>query len=164
VDSECIDETDNANTPTALCWTAHPARERPGVAVVVVAVIAFLSAAIGGFAGHAWVGVVAAVVLCASLHRFFFASRHGIDSSGVRSSTLVGSRSLRWSEIRRIDLGSRGAWICTFGRKNWLESRRGVHVLYGTQRAAVRERLTSARAALAERDAVPNQSSDREGV
>ena len=119
-----------------VVWTAHPARQRPAAAVAAIFVIVAFSILAADLGGHAAWGIGSAIVLCLSLHRFFFASRYRIDSAGVHAETLFGTRSLSWDEIRRVELGARGAWCSTFARRHMLEYRRGVLLLFGPQREA----------------------------
>ena len=122
--------------PPCVAWTAHPARQRPLAAAAAIIVIVAFSLLAADLGGHSLWGIASALVLCLSLHHFFFASRYRIDRTGVHAETLFGSRSLDWDEIRRIDIGRRGAWCSTFARRHMLEYRRGVLLLFGPQRDA----------------------------
>lgn len=126
---------------TALEWTAHPARERPLAAVVAVLVIVAFSVTVTGFGGGRLWGIAAGVVLCLSLNRFFFATRYRADADGVTARFPMERRTLAWDEIRRMDAGSRAAWLSPFSQRTWLEFRRGIHVLYGRDPERVLARL-----------------------
>lgn len=125
--------TTPATAPDPPCaeWTAHPARQRPLAAAAAIVVIVALAALVADLGGHPAWGVFAAVVLCLSLHRFFFASSYRIDAAGVHARTLTGTRSLPWDQIRRVELGTRGAWCSSFARRHVMEFRRGVLLLFG---------------------------------
>lgn len=122
---------------SSFSWTAHPARERPAAAVVACLVIMALAAGVQQTTEHTGWGILAALVLCLSLQRFFFATSYEIDDEGVAASSLMGRRSIAWRAVRRIERGSRGAWISPYRTRRRWEGRRGVHILYGSQRDAV---------------------------
>ncbi len=122
--------TSGAEPPCAE-WTAHPARQRPLAAAAAIVVIVALAALVADLGGHPAWGVFAAVVLCLSLHRFFFASSYRIGPEGVHARTLAGTRSLPWDQIRRVELGTRAAWCSSFARRHVMDFRRGVLLLFG---------------------------------
>ncbi|MBN2448426.1 MAG: hypothetical protein JXO22_16990 [Phycisphaerae bacterium] len=144
-------QPENANTAPAtdvsqdFAWEAHPARERPAAALLAIIVILALAALVYHLAGTAVAGVIAAIVLCLALQRFFFASRYELSADGITAATLMWQRRLRWDEVRLAQFGSQAAWISPLPRRSWREARRGVHVLFGPRRDEI---LTQLRARL----------------
>jgi len=133
--------TDATRDEQSVAFTVHPARERPLAAAAAVLVIVALATAVYLSSEAALWAILTAVVLCLSLQRFFFATRYECTAEGIQAATLMGRRSLRWSEVRRVDVGAHAAWLSTFPRRNWLEHRRGIHVLFGTRREAIEAEL-----------------------
>ncbi len=124
-----------------LEWTAHPARERPLTTLSVLTVILAFGLAVESFApGGAW-GLVAGVILLASLHRYFLPSRQRLDGRGVEFRTCFGRRALAWTEIRRVELQAHAAWLSPLAQRTWFGSRRGITLLLAPRAAAARARL-----------------------
>ena len=127
-----------------LTWHAHPARERPFVALIAVGVVVAVAIACGQLAGPWW-GVGAVLVLVFSLHRFFFPSKFAIDSDAIEARYLLGTQRYTWSEIRRFRHDQHGAFLSTLSRASRLDAYRGMHLLFGKARddviARIRERL-----------------------
>ena len=127
---------DESQSEDRLAWTAHPARERPVAAVAVAGAIlalALLSGLVIGPVG----GVVAAVVLAASLHRFFLPSRFSIDTEGVTAENRFSRRRIAWEEVRRFGHDRLGGYLATRRHEPRLGPRRGIHLLFGTSREDV---------------------------
>ena len=131
----------DADRKGAFAWRVHPALERPFAAVTALVVIVALGLAVYvSFSSRLW-SLFATVVMCLSLHRFFFATSFRIDADGVSAHTLFGKRGLGWGEVRRIVYGGHSAWISPYTRSNLRESKRGVLILFGHRREEVLEQL-----------------------
>lgn len=114
-------------------WTVHPARERPIAALATVAVIAAFALAVLSFSESRLWALLAIVVLCLSLSRFFFATRYCVSVERIEVIGLWGRRCLAWSEVRRAEFARGGVWLSTFRRPHRLERRRGLFVLLGRE-------------------------------
>lgn len=123
-------------------WTAHPAREQPWLALVVIAAIVALVLFIVGPAGGATWSMFCAAVLVLSLHRFFFASYYLIDRDGARARTVGGARRIAWGEVRRADVGENAVWLSRQSQRTRF-GERGVMLLFGRRRDAVLRRLVA---------------------
>jgi hypothetical protein len=127
-----------AREKNVFTWTAHPAAERPGMALVACAVIALLAAAAWWSFGWMW-AVVSALVLVLSLNRFFFASRFVVDDDSITARYLFRSQRLLWKEVRRFVSDARGGYLSTRAVASRLDAYRGLHVIFGADRATVVE-------------------------
>jgi len=139
----------DAGTPASAAaprfeWRAHPARERPLAALLAVAVIVAFGWAVYLFSQQRLWAIGSSVVLCLALARFFFGCRYVLDQTGITQITTFTRRRLRWENVRRVEVGSLGAWLSPSARRNWREGRRGVHVLFGGQREQVLAHLRRA--------------------
>jgi hypothetical protein len=84
------------------------------------------------------VGIVSAVVMCASLRRYFFATHYELSGAGVVIHPPFGfSRRLAWADIRRVRIGGHAAWVSPAAKPGWLDHRRGILLLFGPHRAEV---------------------------
>jgi hypothetical protein len=130
-------------------WQAHPARERTGHAVagsvVILAVggLVFLLLWVDGSSAFmsALAAFLAIVLLIVSLRRFFFPSSFRIDPEGITARSLVGSARLRWEQIRRFAYNRHGAFLSTRARASWLDAYRGMHIVFGDDRAMILDRI-----------------------
>jgi len=120
-----------------LAWSACPAAERAGAAVLGLVVIVAAAGAIAVAGGHVAWGVLSAVVLLGALQRFYFRSVYSIDADGLRASYLLGGRRVRWAEVRRVVTDEHGVYLSTRARRSWLDGFRGVTVLFGGDRDGV---------------------------
>ena len=128
-------------TCDSFSWHAHPAVERRGAALRAAGVILIFAATIAwSFQSAAW-GIFSLVALVAALHRFFFPSRFTIDAEGITARYPLRTLHLDWSAVRRLVTDGRGAYLSTRRRRSWLDGYRGMHVLFGRDRAAVVARL-----------------------
>lgn len=122
-------------------WRAHPARECAGratAAVLVIAALAFLAALL--MRSSLW-GVLAATVLMVALNRFFFPSRFAIDKEGITAHHPLRRQRLRWADLRRFAHDETAGFLSTRSRRSWLDSHRGMNVLFGDQRQSVIARI-----------------------
>jgi len=140
----------------ALTWRSWPAAERPGQAVVVAVAILAASFGLGMYWGDPVLGGIAFAILTLSLAAFFFPTRYRIDGTGVEATSVFGARRREWSVLRSYVADARGVTVSPFARASWLESYRGLRLLYSGPAgnrdavvAAVAERL----AAMGERKA-----------
>jgi hypothetical protein len=116
-------------------WRVHPAAERPLAAGGAAAVILAAAAGAHLFMGHAvwsWVAAgLAALLLTASLQRFFFPGRFELDERGITARWLMSSQFIPWSEVRRFVRDERGAFLSRRLRPSRLDGlgRHGMHIL-----------------------------------
>lgn len=131
-----------ASQPVEFGWEAHPAREHPGKAVVVGAIVAACSVmsglimvlpAAGGIVllqAAGW-GLLAATIMVAVLNRFFFRSRYEIDAEGITAKLPTGTRRLEWKHLRRFAHDERGGVLSTRAKSSWWEGSRTIPLQFG---------------------------------
>ena len=134
-----------ADLPADLSWRAHPVRQRPGRAVVAIALIAGLGVAAGLMGGGPWWGIAAAAVMLISLNRFFLPSRFVIDAEGITASYPLRRQRMKWVDLRRFGSDRWGGFLSTRARGGWTDSVSGMHVLFAEDHepivAAIRGRM-----------------------
>ena len=127
--------------PTQFSWCAHPARERTGAAVAgLVTVAAFAGVVWVAFGSAAW-AVFSAIVLIATLNRFYFRSRFAIDADGITARFPLRTRRFLWADTRRFVVDDNGGFLSPRAKRTRLDAWTGLHVLFGSQRDAVIERI-----------------------
>ena len=133
--------------PDILEWTAHPMREQPGRAVLVVMVLLLCGLVIMLSVGDVQLGLLAGgtavFFLFLTLNRFFLPSRYRLDRNGIAVRYPVGSRSLRWKDLRRFPHDQVGGYLSTRIRRSMFDTR-GISVLFGRHGGEIIPRIESA--------------------
>lgn len=124
-------------TRTTFSWCAHPARERLLAAMATVVVIAAMAVCVLVAYGSLTWAVLSAVVLVATLNRFFLPTRFAIDDEGITARHPLGRQRFLWREVRRFVHDRRGGYLSTSRRASRLDAFRGMHVQFGRHRDEV---------------------------
>ena len=128
-------------------WTAHPLREHPGKAVLVVTLMAFCGVLVGLVVGDPLAGPLAAggaiVFLFLTLSRFFLPSRYRMDAQGIAVRYPLSTRVLRWSEIRQFRHDDEGGYVSPRSKPGPFD-RAGISLLFGPHAAEVIPRIRNA--------------------
>lgn len=127
---------------SSATWTAHPARERPGVAVGAGLAIVAAGAILSDLCGHPAWGVAAACGLVWSLRAFFLPTRYRIDEDGLHVTRVGTDVRLAWESIRCFAYDGRGAFVSTRARRSGLDAFTALHVDFGREGARVVECLS----------------------
>lgn len=136
-----------ADAGSCTTWTAHPARERPGTALVGGAVIGACGVLLADACGHPAWGVAGACGLIWSLRAFFLPTRYRLDADGLTVSRFGTDVRLDWAAIRRFAYDSRGAFVSTRARRSWLDAVTALHVDFGRESDGILAHLQRCRAA-----------------
>src|SRR5262245_10285944 len=111
-----------------LRWTAHPARRRPQEIALVAGVALLTAWAVMESLRSIYLAALALAFLVASVASVLVPSHYRLDDDGVEERRL-GQRKYRpWSELRRVEVGSRAALVSPFARRHWLDRYRGIIV------------------------------------
>jgi hypothetical protein len=116
-----------------LLWRSWPAAERPGQALPVGLAILAASFGFGLYGGDPLLGGIAFAILTLSLATFFFPTRYRIDETGLEASSVFGTRRREWVALRSYATDARGVTVSPFARASWLESYRGMRLLFSVQ-------------------------------
>jgi hypothetical protein len=134
-----------------LKWTAHPARQRPRELVLVLSVLLLTMGAVLSTFQSLFFALLAATILIAAVASFLFPTHYEISEWGIREQRLGRKRARPWNELRRLQLGDRGALLSPFARASWMDRYRGVTLLFdGVDRATVVANLQDRFAAASE--------------
>ncbi|MEE2718525.1 MAG: hypothetical protein VX727_01930 [Planctomycetota bacterium] len=116
-----------------LEWSVHPLRERPGRAVgtclIILACGLLVAVAVGDPTGGVLAGGAAILFLILMLNRFFLPSYYRMDGVGIAVRHPIGTRSLRWVDLRRFPHNESGGYLSTRERGGMFDSR-GISVLF----------------------------------
>jgi hypothetical protein len=123
-------------------WTAHPARSRPRDLALLVAVLLLTAGAVLSAFESLYLTVLAVVILLLGVSQFLFPTRYVLTDEGVEERRLLQTRTRRWSDLRRFQVGPGAALVSPFAEPTWLDRYRGLMLyLDGADRQRVVEIL-----------------------
>ncbi len=130
-----------AHPAAEYSWRAHPAAERVGAALLGGAAVLGLAGCVYVLSGSPMWSAFSLLVLTMALNRFYFPSRYDIDGQGISARSLLGTKRLRWEDVRRFVTDRHGGYLSPRAARSWLDPWRGMHILFGPQRDAAVERI-----------------------
>ena len=123
--------------PEPLAWSVWPARDRPWAALVLVGSVGILGILIARGTGDRVLGVAAPLFVLGSLGSFLTRTEYRLTADTVESKTLGVARARPWGEMRRATVDRTGVFLSPFEKRTWLESYRGMRLLFGGNRDQV---------------------------
>lgn len=120
------------DSPEILEWTAHPARERPLAAVLLLVIMTAASVFASRYGGSPWWGLVGFSLLSLSLWSFFLPTSFRMDGRGVVKKSVFGTEKRAWKEVRSFTVDSRGALLSPFPDPTPLAKFRGLSVQFSS--------------------------------
>jgi len=120
-----------------LKWTCHPFRQRPWMAILVGLFISVISVSIYHWTEQRWFGVFSAVVLFASLAKFYFPTTYQLSDLRISVKTTTQTLHKEWSLYRSCWPDKNGVLLSTFAGASRLENFRGLYLLFNNNRDEV---------------------------
>jgi hypothetical protein len=105
---------------------------------------------LGAYGGDLFLAGVGLAILLLSLSPYFFPTRYRIDASGIEAASFFGVRRRNWTALRTYADDRRGVTVSPYRGRHWLETHRGIRLLYGP--GAGRDAVVGALATRLERD------------
>lgn len=130
-------DTDDHDEGEVLQWTTHPVRRNRLKAVVVtlfitlVAVITWYATDTFGF------GLLALVVLFASIARYYFPTTYRLSDRRIRIKTITQTIYKEWSVYRSYYPDKSGILLSPFLEPSRLENFRGIYLIFSDNREEV---------------------------
>jgi hypothetical protein len=128
-----------------LSWSTHPLRRRPAVATAVTVFIMLVGMLVFYATDSHLFGVLALVVLFASLSRFYLPTSYRLTDRRLVIKTTTQTISKNWSTYRSCYPDKNGILLSPFPQPSRLENFRGVFLMFAGNGAevtrVVRERL-----------------------
>ena len=86
--------------------------------------------------------VLAVVLLVTAIAPFLVPTHYKLDADRVEERRLFVTRSRRWDELRRLEIGKTAALVSPYAQPRWLDRYRGITVILpgpgdGAERDAV---------------------------
>lgn len=110
-------------------WTAHPAKRRPRDLALVIAVLFLTTGAVLASLESLFLTALAAVFLVAAIAPFLFPTHYTLTDQGISERRLFRTRSRRWQDLRRLQVGPGAALVSPFARPSMLDRYRGIVLL-----------------------------------
>ncbi len=118
------------SAPERLAWRVHPAAERRGTGIAVLALMITLSALAAMWMEGAYWGLFAFGVLFLSLEAFFLPARFELSEEGVTVRKAFSRVERPWGQFRRVIFDPVGVTLSPFARRHWLEAYRGTRLRF----------------------------------
>ncbi len=128
-------QTDDAE-PT-LEWTCHPVKRRPLVSAMVTLFIFVVVALVYYTTASRAFGVLAAVVMLASLAKFYFPTTYRLTHDRITIKTTTQTLHKDWSIYRSCYPDKNGILLSPFVRPSRLENFRGIYLMFNNNRDEV---------------------------
>ncbi|MEJ7599223.1 MAG: hypothetical protein WKG01_15055 [Kofleriaceae bacterium] len=112
-----------------LAWTAHPARRRPQDAMLAASVILVSAYAILVSLRSPLLAALAVVMLLVAIAPFLVPTRYQLDAEQLVWRRLFVTRTRRWSELRRLEVGKTAALVSPYRKPRWLDRYRGITMI-----------------------------------
>ena len=137
-------DTADPDMKETLEWTAHPLREFPRRAVMASLVIFACGLLVAMSVSDVTAGVLAGggamIFLFFMSNRFFLPSRYRLDQHGIAVRYPVGSRSLRWKDLRRFPHDESGGYLSTRAKSGMFDSR-GISIFFAGRGSEIIPRI-----------------------
>jgi len=112
-----------------LEWTAHPAKRRPQDAMLAACVICLAAYAILVSLQSALLAALAVVLLVVAIAPFLVPTRYRLEPEQLVERRLFVTRTRRWSELRRVEVGKTAALVSPYREARWLDRYRGITMI-----------------------------------
>lgn len=136
-----------------LVWKVHLLREQPKKLLLVIPVAALCLVASRMFFGNVSLGIIALLLVIASLAEYVFPIRYQLDEQGAQVRTLTGSARIEWRRVKKYYLDDGGIKLSPLSRQTRLEAYRGVYLRFGDRKHEVIEVVKGIRDAVQARSA-----------
>jgi len=128
---------------TLLEWTTHPMKRRP-VAATLVTLFITLCAVLAWYATEMlWFGVLALIVLVASLAKFYLPTKFKLTDKAVSIKTTATTVRKEWKHFRSFYADKNGVLLSPFVEPSRLENFRGMYLIFNENRDDVIKIISS---------------------
>ena len=114
---------------TEFAWKDRPASKQRGRAIFGYIVIALTGIVIYWASdNNIFFGLISIVLMFLASGRFYFTSHYFADETGFGEKFLGSSRTRKWHEFKRVDIGKNALFLSPFEKPRRLDSFRGIFV------------------------------------
>ncbi len=121
----------------ALEWTCHPVKRKPLVSALVTLFIFVVVAIVYYTTASRAFGVLAAVIMLASLAKFYFPTSYRLTREKITIKTTTQTLRKDWSTYRSCYPDKNGILLSPFVHTSRLENFRGIYLMFNNNRDEV---------------------------
>jgi hypothetical protein len=129
--------TETPTVPLTLQWRSWPLRQRLPWSLLLPAGLLLMGWAVARFTGSPTPGLVALLLLTASLWRFWLPVNFEFTPRGIVQRCLGRTRFTAWSKISGVQVGHQGLRLLRSGELTSAERLSGMYLPWGNQREEV---------------------------
>jgi len=102
----------------------HKARSVFGLVIIILTAVVIFWASDNNF----FFGFIALVLMFYASGRFYFPTNYYADEIGIGEKFLGYSRTRKWGEFKRVDIGENAVFLSPYEKKRRMDSFRGLFV------------------------------------
>lgn len=121
-------------TNPELIWSHWPAKQRPLVTALVLALFLLMWLACYSWLKNIFITSLLMLAVFIYLAEFFFPTKFGIDSKKVWKKIFIINIEKKWSNLRSYYTDKRGVLISPFTRPSRLETFRGIYLRFDQEK------------------------------
>ncbi len=121
----------------ALEWMVHPVKRKPWISAAVSLFVVAVVAAVRMATDSQAFAVLAAIVMVASLAKFYFPTRYRLDDHKITVKTTTQTLTKEWSLYRSCYPDKNGILLSPFAQPSRLENFRGLYLMFADNRESV---------------------------
>ena len=129
--------TNPENTELVLEWTTHPVKRRPFISILVTIFVFVVSMIVYYTTMSKMLGVLAMVIMFASLAKFYFPTTYRLTHDRITIKTMSQTLHKDWSTYRSCYPDKNGILLSPFVRPSRLENFRGIYLMFANNRDEV---------------------------
>ncbi len=120
-----------------LQWTCHPVKRRPLISILVTLFLFVVIAVVYATTDSRAFGFLAAIVMFASLAKFYFPTSYRLTADEITIKTTTQTLHKQWSAYRSCYPDKNGILLSPFVRPSRLENFRGIYLMFAGNRDEV---------------------------
>ena len=120
-----------------IAWTVHPAKRRPQDVALAAMIIALTAFATLVSLESLLLTALAVVLLLVAIAPFLLPTHYRLDDDAVSERRWFVTRTRAWSQLQRLEVGQRGAFVSPFKDRRWLDRYRGITIMFPDDREPI---------------------------
>ncbi len=121
----------------SLEWSCHPVKRRPLYSAGITLFVLLVLAMVYNTTQSAFFGLLAFIIMFASLAKFYFPTHYRLSDKGVTVKTTTQTLSKNWSDFRSFYPDKNGILLSPFAEPSRLENFRGLFIMFNNNKEEV---------------------------
>lgn len=127
----------SSKAPPPVVWRSWPLRDEPTPTRLLALALGMLAMAVIAVTSSGWLALMAIGVLLAAMWRHFVPVEYRVGARGFRQTFFGRGSTIRWSQIRVVELRARGVLLYPDTYFGPLRAMRGLYVPWRSHRKEV---------------------------